>query len=969
MSDSKRPEPAKTLKRPDVPSQPPMERSFSNALANSLPGIVYLFDQVATLLWWNRNMERVTGYTTEELVGAPMAQFVPERHQALVQERYLTAMQSGEAWVEVPLLLKNGDEVPYHFTGHRVEFGGAPCLVGMGIDITERDRIERRRSVRLAVPQVLAQAKTLAEAAPHLLQGICEGLGWDVGVVWTVDGNVLRCLDVWHAPSLPVGEFETVSRRMTLPPGAGLPGCVWRSGKAIWIADVAFELSLPRAALAAQAGLHGTFAFPIRITGGVLGVIEFFSRRVREPDADLLEFMATVGGQIGQFLERHEAEVELRRSEARKAAILEAALDCIITVDHEERVIEFNPAAEKTFGYPRTAALGRTLSELIIPPRLRAAQHRDLSHYLATGVGPALGRRVELPALRADGAEFPAEISIVPTILDGKPILTCYLRDITERKQAEEVILQLNRDLEARVAQRTAELSAANEALARAAKSKDEFLATVSHELRTPLSGVLGMVNLLAETPLDDQQRRYALTARTSADLLLGVINDILDFSRIESGKFDLDPVGFNPATVVDEVVSVLSMQAQEKGLPLQYQVDPGVDQSFHGDRRRLRQILVNLVANAVKFTEQGEVAVRVSKIEDRESRIDSSVCLRFEVQDTGIGIPPDRLEQLFQPFSQVDASTTRRFGGSGLGLAIARRLTQMMGGEIGVESELGKGSTFWFTVVLDSARRPPDELAGSGTAGPAGSTPRGLRVLVAEDNEANQMVAGALLEKMGHTVRFAANGREAVAAFAQEPFDLVLMDVQMPEMDGLQATTTIRAQEVLGQHTPIVGVTAHVVRGDVDPFLASGMDAYLFKPVRREELSRVIEEVLGLSLPTVAKPALQTVPLDRTTILARLEGDEPLLRELIEMYRRDWPLLHADIQRALQGDDLAAAALKAHRLNGLARNFETGAVVRTAARLEDLARAGELAQAKLAGDELLKHCQQLEVALQRLRT
>jgi PAS domain S-box-containing protein len=957
---------------PSDRASPGLVAAFSEALANSLPGILYLFDAQAQLLWWNQELERVTGYRPEELAATPIAQLVPGESLPLVRQRFQAAMETGSAEVEVALVARDGRHVPYSCTAHRMEFAGDPCVVGMGIEVSERQRAERRRLVRLTVPQLLAQAATLADAAPEVLQVIAEGLGWDLGVLWLADApaQVLRCLEVWQAPSVQTTEFIETSRKQCFEPGVGLPGRVWRTGQPAWVTDVAADKNFPRCPSAQAEGLHGAFAYPIAVGRDVLGVIEFFSRAVREPDADLLEMMSTVGGQIGQFLRRKEAEAGLRRSEARKAAMLAAALDAIITIDHEERILEFNPAAERIFGYPRASVLGRRLSELIIPPAYRAEHRRGMRHYLASGEGPVLGRRVEMPALRAGGSEFPAEISIVPTVLDGRPIFTGYVRDITERKRAEQDILQFNRALEQRVADRTAELESANAQLARAAELKDEFFATVSHELRTPLGGVIGMVELLAEAALDEKQRHYAHIAHTSAGLLRDVINDILDFSRIEAGQFHLERMDFNPAEVVHEVVSILSPQAADKGLGLHCRLDRGVDAWLSGDRGRLRQVLVNLVANAVKFTERGTVIVRVSVERGGVARPegpDRSTPLRFAVNDSGIGIPHDRRDRLFQPFSQVDASTSRRYGGSGLGLAICRRLTELMGGTIGVESELGRGSTFWFTVPLNPAQAPRP-AAGSEPAGAPGvGTPaRPLRILLAEDNAANQVVATALLESAGHSVRVVPDGRQALAAHAEERFDLILMDVQMPEVDGLEATREIRCREAGRQtHTPIVAVTAHAGKGDRDRFLAAGMDGCLTKPLARRELAGVLEALVPSGPPRISLPPAPPAPeggdaIDWAAVLARLEGNEALLAEVIDLYVREWPRLFAELRQALDRGDLGIAAFKAHRLNGLTRNFG-GPAAAAAANLETLANQGEGAAVRRAMDQLKAACVQLE--------
>jgi PAS domain S-box-containing protein len=673
---------------------------------------------------------------------------------------------------------------------------------------------------------------------------------------------------------------------------------------------------------------------------------------------------------------RHaETRAALRRSEARKVAVLEAALDAIIAIDHEECILEFNPAAEKIFGHARSAALGRKLSELIIPVRYREAHLRGLRHYLATGEGPVLGRRVEMPALRADGSEFPAEISIVPTVLDGKPIFTGYLRDITARKQSENEFLQLHRDLEARVTERTADLRAANAALERTAQLRTQFLATVSHELRTPLNGVVGMVELLANTELDERQRRYAQVASASADILRGVIDDILDFARLESGNFTLEARPLNPADVVAEVVSLLSIQAQSKRLELASRIAAEVNVWVSGDRFRLRQVLMNLAANAIKFTERGSVVVTATSMAETAARADAAITLRFTVTDTGIGIATDQMDRLFRPFSQVDSSTTRRFGGSGLGLAICAELTELMGGKIGVESAAGKGSTFWFTVQLPKVC-PPSGVSGPATA----SRPpiRPLHVLVAEDNEANRLVAVTLLEMAGHKVRVVLTGREAVEVFEQGRFDAILMDLQMPEMDGLQATREMRRREPPGQRTRIIGLTAHADRGELERCLAEGMDAYLAKPFHRQEFEKILSDFdankrgSGDTSSASAKP-LGQVPqsvqlgfrLDRAAVLARLEGDEQLLSQLVRIFHEEFPKDFAWLRAALDADDAAAAKFQAHRLLGLARQFDAQEAIAAAERLETLGAERELTDMRSQCDRTEQLFRELGAALQ----
>ena len=583
------------------------------------------------------------------------------------------------------------------------------------------------------------------------------------------------------------------------------------------------------------------------------------------------------------------AEEALRESERRMRLIIDTAYDAFVAMDAEGRIVDWNPQAEVAFGWSRDEALGRTLADTIIPHRYRAAHNEGLRHFLATGHGPVLNRRIEITALHRNGREFPVELTISPIRLGDTYLFSAFVHDITNRKQVELALRE------------------AKEAAESASRAKSDFLANMSHEIRTPMNAIIGMSELLLDTSLSSEQQEYMRMVHQSAESLLAVIDDILDFSKIEAGRLDLDREVFELRESLGDTMKTLAVRAHNKHLELACHVALDVPERLEGDIGRLRQIVVNLVGNAIKFTDQGEVVLDVSMARDGDTssapnqpsapnqsaedgalgEVDrsaadgasaasgdasgspasaapstaggdekgQSVLLHFSVRDTGIGIAPEKLAMIFDAFSQADTSTTRRFGGTGLGLAISSRLVELMGGRIWVESAAGQGSNFHFTAELAVA---PDGAAAHAIIEP--QAVRDTRVLVVDDSATNARILEEMLRNWGMRPVAVLSARDALTslrreAAADEPYHLVLSDVNMPEMDGFSLAEAIKTDRNLDS-TVIMMLTSGTRPGDFDRCKELGVAAHLIKPIKQSELFDAIIAALGADQAIVESDA-----------------------------------------------------------------------------------------------------------------
>jgi PAS domain S-box-containing protein len=666
--------------------------------------------------------------------------------------------------------------------------------------------------------------------------------------------------------------------------------------------------------------------------GYVLGafcVIDNEPRQWIEADLLLLRDLAdSVTAEIALRVDKAELQLAkelLTRSENRVRGILESSLDCLFMTDHEGKLVEFNPASERAFGVRREEVIEKSFADLFIPNDFRSVFESGIELFLESGERRGLGQRIEIEAIRQGGERFPAELAISVVVTGGTFLFSASLRDITDRKEFESA------------------LRMARDAAMEAARAKSDFLANMSHEVRTPMAAVLGYSDMLLNPRLLQVERDQALQAiRRNGSHLLQIINDILDLSKIEADRMELDLIRYSPWQVALEVASALRIRADEKGVGLQTLALGPLPESSIMDPTRVRQILVNLVGNAIKFSEAGGLVAL--KMEATPTGLPGQVTLRIEIKDQGIGMSQSEIDQLFIPFQQADSSTTRKFGGTGLGLSISRQLAKAMDGSIMVESEPGRGSSFTVSIplLMDERNRSwlePDQLAIRVTPEPNHADDRlgrvlSGRVLLAEDNPDNQKVLLYHLCRMGLEVVVVDNGRIAVEKALRGFYDLILMDMQMPELDGYGATSSLRRA---GFHQPIIALTAHAMAEDREKCLNVGCTDFLTKPIEAKTLADAIARHLGTGQNQFKPPD--------DFIVSRFR-DDPDLKDLIRWFVAELPERVERLRSMTGSGDLVGIKSLAHQLRGVGGMYGYPALTDTAGLIEEAAdeqREGQL--------------------------
>ncbi|MBN9661744.1 MAG: PAS domain S-box protein [Acidobacteria bacterium] len=891
---------------------------------DALPLWVFVKDQASRFVFANTQVRRGVNRPLEGIIGRTDLDFVPSDKAAAIEtedrrvfEGGFESMQvetevdgSGSSTARTLLLTKTLMDSPYW----------GRVLLGVGQDISSQKRIE------LALARERDFTRVVLDTTSALI------------AVLDMKGRLIRwnraCerLTGYHESEVKAG--ETLANLIAPNQSKNARACLER--------------------LAAGGSPQQGLATLHRRPGGTVEIS--WSASLLRNEEGTPEFIVVTATDLTRQL-----EAERRRAEAALEfqLIWESAGDAMVFVEESGKIFAANPAFRRLAGLPKEELEGRLFTQAWRewPGHEDEELLKFQEAFRSRSLGPAIVRGFELNSGRRLWLE------ITNSFLDrtGQPtLLLMALRDITERVRVEQELRATNEFLES-TTQWAKEVAHSAET---ASAAKSTFLANISHEIRTPMNGILGMTELALATDLTAEQKEYLQLVRLSTESLLSLVDDLLDLSKAESGRIELHPDVFEFRRVVENLMRPLVHRGASRGLEVVWQIAEDVPERLIGDSGRLRQVLINLVGNAVKFTDGGTVRLRI----DRLPGPANPALLRFVVEDTGIGIDESNWAAIFEAFVQSDPSSTRVRGGTGLGLSISDQLVSLMGGRIFVSGRESGGSTFAFTVGFPlAADAGPTSQHQTGSASdpslPRGSQP--FQILVAEDNAVNQRLVVRMLEQAGYRPELVSTGRQAVEAARRGAYDVALMDVQMPDLDGLEATRWIRSEESQnGTHLPIIAMTAHAMPGYAELCLEAGMDAYLSKPIRMQELIRKIE-ALALGNPPSKRESEREPPtvererqmkeLDQESALERVGGDAELLAELAGLFLDEYPQLMGTVQSGFDQAKVELILGAAHQLKGLLAQFGAERARACALRVEQNAKAGDLVTAAAANQELIE--------------